>query len=176
MPAIDTQLIPIHELAAGEAATIRQSAIRTVVTLAASELKQIESKLVVRDVRPAADLDYTTEDWGEVTGGTINAYETMTTGTITSDRYWCIYGVKVAEPLSASLLRFTIGGGQRAVWNLQKLSFSDVGEAIGYTPFPIIVKPQVPYTIERYLRLIRNVSNIVLLSVIVEPRGLTISP
>mgnify|MGYP001562298824 CR=1 FL=1 len=176
MPAIETQLIPAIELANGEAASIRKKAVGFVVNLASLELKKPPESLIVRPVRPASDLDYTTEDWGEVTGATINAYETMTTGTMGSDRYLCIYGIKVAEPLTCSLIRFTVGGGQRAIWNLQNLIANEIGDLVGYTPFPIVIKPTIAYTIERYVRQTRNVANIVLMALIVEPRGLVITP
>jgi len=142
-PAL-TQLIPFAELALGQAGAIRNEIIRRLVQQATIELKLAPSKLVVRDIRPAGDLDFSTEDWGEITGSTSGTYETMTSGTMGDNRYIGIFGVKDnSESPSVSQLRFNIGGGERAIWNIQavneddgKVAISPTGIVIPHFRFP----------------------------------------
>ena len=176
MPVAETQLIPLQELASGEAGTIRNQVIKNLVALAASELKRLPDQLVVRDIRPATDLDFATEDWFEVTGATAAAYETMCTGTLSTDRYIAFYGAKDDGMQSCTLLRFDIGGGIKVIWNLQSLSLSMDDERVGYSPSGVIIKPSTIYTISRYVQFASSPSHIVLKGVVVEPRGRVISP
>jgi len=170
-----TQLIPFAELAPGQAAAIRNETIRKMLQLASVTFKLPPSKLVVRDIRPAGDLDFGTEDWGEVTGATSGAYETMSTGTMATDRFVGIFGVKDnSESPSVSALRFTIGGGERAIWILQDLNSED--GKVAFTPFAVIIPQQTIYTIARYVVSINSTSVIVLKGVVVEPRGKVVSP
>jgi len=169
-------LIPIFELSPSEIAGIRNDAVRAVSRIVAQELKKSLKDLVVRDILPATDLDYTNETWTETTGATENVYETMSTGNLGADRWIGFYGVKVEGELSVSLIRFTSGGGQRAVWNLQNLSAVDGGDLLGFTPSVVVLTPNSSYTIERYVRLSSSPANIVLKGFVVEARGRTVSP
>ena len=170
-------LIPFGELAPGEAASIRNQVIQALLAKASAELKLSQTSLVVRDIQPANDLDFSTEDWFEVTGATANAYENMTTGTMADQRYVAVYGVKDDGIPSCTLLRFNISSGNRTIWNLQGLqSINDQDERIGISPAPIIITPNAPYTISRYVRMVSSPSHIVLKGVVVEPRGRVISP
>lgn len=170
-----TQLIPASELAAGQAAFIRNEVIKKVVAMAVAKLNQLDSDIVVRDIRPKADLDYTYEDWGESTGSTANDYETMSTGTMGDQRWMAIYGVKVdPDSLSCSMLKFNVGGGDKVIWQLQSLGARD--DYVGLTPFGIIIPPNTPYTISRYVRSVSAIANIMLKGVVIEPRGKVVSP
>ena len=170
-----TQLIPASELAEGQAAAIRNEVIRNVLRTAVAQLKLPEDKLVVRDIRPLADLDYTYEDWRETTGAAANTYETMSTGTLADQRWIAIYGVKMdADSPSCSMLKFNVGGGDRAIWQLQALGAKD--DYVGISPNAVVIPPNAPYTISRYVRSISQTANIVLKGVVVEPRGKVISP
>ena len=170
-----TQLIPASELAAGQAAFIRNEVIKKVVAMAVAKLNQLDKDIVVRDIRPKADLDYTYEDWGESTGSTANDYETMSTGTMGDQRWMAIYGVKVdPDSLSCSMLKFNVGGGDKVIWQLQSLGARD--DYVGLTPFGIIIPPNTPYTISRYVRSVSAIANIMLKGVVIEPRGKVVSP
>ena len=175
MGAANILLIPKTELAAGQAGAIRNEAIKRVLTLAMTQLKLAEDKLVVRDIRPKADLDYTYEGWRETTGSTAGAYETMTTGTMGEQRYVGIYGVKInADSLSCSMLKFNTGGGDRTFWSLEHLNEED--GYVGFSPFGIIIPQNAPYTISRYVMYASAAAPIVLKGFVVEPRGRVITP
>lgn len=176
MPATQTFLIPLSEITPGEAAAIRNQAIKDVVAKAVTELKRSEDQFVVRDIRPASDLDFSTEDWDEVTGSTGNAYETMTTGSMGAERFIGIYGVKDNGTPSCTLLRFNVGGKDVAIWDLQHLTLQRGDDRVGYSPAAVIIPQNDPYTISRYVRLTTSPSHIVLKGFVVEVRGRTISP
>ena len=170
-----TQLIPLSELAAGQVGIIRNEVIRAIVAQASFEAKVPTNRLVVRDILPATDLDYGAEEWGETTGGTVNVYETMTTGTMATDRWMAIFGVKLVEGAgSASALKFNVGGGDRFIWQIQSLSKED--DYVGYCSSPVIITQNSPYTISRYVRAINNAFSCILRGVVVETRGKLISP
>ncbi len=135
-------------------------------------------KLIVRDIRPlttVGDLDYTYEDWSETTGATANAWETMSTGTNVDQRWIGFYGVRIdPDSFSITALRFNIGGSDRVIWELQAL-----GEEDGYTgfcPSVIVIPPNAPYTISRWVRSVSSIDKTVLKGVVIEPRGKMLSP
>ena len=170
-----TQLVPASELASGQAAGIRNEVVKFLLGLVSFELKLTADRLVVRDILAATDLDYSTEEWGEVTGTTTGAYETMTTGTVGTDRWIGIFGVKLAEGAGAcTALKFNVGGGDRAIWQLQSLNEED--GYVGFSPSPVILPQNQPYTISRYVKAISSPFFCVLKGVVVEPRGKLISP
>lgn len=173
--AAETHLIPVSELAPAQVGAIRNQAIAAVVNLAASELKISPDKITTRDIRPS-DLDYTNDDWFEVTGATANVYETWTTGTMGTDRWIVFWGVMDEGVPACTLVNINIGGGVRAIWNLQQLPTNEAGERIGFTNHPVIVTPNAIYTIQRYVRLVNSPSHLVLKGAIIEPRGRVVSP
>ena len=178
MPASQTQLIPFQEMAAGQVAAIRNKAIANVLDAVSRKLSLSQERLVVRDVRVDLDLDYSVEDWAEVTGATTDTYETMTTGTTANQTWIGIYGVMVdTTALNCSFLRFNIGGANRAYWGLQQL-YAEGGAsmAIGICPSCIVIPENTPYTISRYVRIANAPAFIALKSFLVEPRGTLISP
>lgn len=168
------ELVPRKELAPGGAATIRTQVINAVLAQASIELRMPIEKLVVRDLRPLADLDYTYETWRERTGSTVEAYETMSTGTMLDQRYVAIYGVRDASAGRGcvSLLKLNVGGGDRAIWNLENLD----EEGIGYCPSAIVIPPNAPYTLSRWVVVAGQSAQIILKGVVVEPRGKVVSP
>ena len=175
MGASQIQLIPKSELAPGQAAAIRNEIIKSVLEKAAFELKLGVDKLVVRDIRPKSDLDYTYEDWRETTGATADAYETMTTGTMTDQRWVVVFGVKDdPDNRSCSAIKINVGGADLAIWTLQQLSEED--ECIGISPGGVVIPPNAPYTISRYVRSASSTSNLVLKGAVIEPRGKVVSP
>lgn len=169
------QLIPLSELSSGQAAQIRNNSIESLLMKAQTEAKVARNRLVIRDILPATDLDYSAEEWSEVTGTTVNTYETMSTGTMSTDRWLGIYGVKLVEGAgSASALKFNVGGADRVIWQLQSLNEDD--GYVGYSPSVILIPASVPYTISRYVRSISNAFTCVLKGVVVETRGKLVSP
>ena len=170
-----TQLVPLGELASGQAGAIRNEIIRSMVVTAMQQLRVSEDKIVVRDIRAKDDLDYTYEDWRETTGSTANAYETMSTGTMAADRWVGIFGVKLdGDDLSVTALKFNIAGADRAIWQLQALSAKD--DFVGFSPSAVIIGPNAPYTISRFVRSVSATALVVLKGVVVERRGLVVSP
>ena len=169
-----TQLVPVSELAQGQAAGIRNELIKFLLDTASFALKLARERLVVRDILCDTDLDYSAEDWGEVTGTTANAYETMSTGTMGDNRWIGIFGVKTSELCAVTALRFNIGGGDRTYWQLQALSSQD--DYVGISPSPLIIPQNAPYTISRYVAVASSSAFVLLKGIVVEPRGKTVSP
>ena len=173
--ASQVQLIPASELAPGQAAAIRNSAIQQLLQDASKYTNMAVDRLVVRDIRAGTDLDYTYEDWSETTGATANAYETMSTGTNVDQRWIGFYGVKVdPDSFAITALKFNIGGSDRVIWQLQNLGAED-GYA-GFCPSVIVIPPNAPYTISRWVRSVSSTDKTVLKGFIVEPRGKVLSP
>ncbi len=170
-----TQLVPFSELTPGQAGAIRNAIVNQLVKIATTALKVTEDNIVVRDIRPKGDLDYTYEDWGEVTGATADAYETMTTGTMGTDRWVGIFGVRVDKAgFACSMLKFNISGADKAIWQLQCLREED--DFVGFSPSGVIITQSQPYTISRYVRSVTSPSIIVLKGVVVERKGKVITP
>jgi len=168
------QLIPSGELSIGEVSAIRNKIIDGVVALACKELSMTPDKMVVRDIRALLDLDYTYEDWRETTGAA-TGWETMSTGTMGDNRWIALYGVKDdGNNLSCTSLKFNVGGADRVIWHLQHLNEED--GRVGICPGGLVIPQRVPYTISRYVRSVNATSNLVLKGVVVEKRGLVLSP
>jgi len=118
--AIQTQLIPVVELAPGTVARIRNEVIAQVVAMASAELNRPPEDFVVRDIRPQDDLDWlsttdvvtsaiTTETWigtsddskvyGQFKGAITSA------STVMADNRWiAIYGVKDMRSALATIV------------------------------------------------------------------------
>ena len=166
-------LIPRDELAPGGAATIRTQVVEAILNQAANELRIPKERLVARDIDPDTDLDYGSSQWRELTSATVGAYETMSTGTMADQRYVALYGVKDSSPVRCvSLLRLDIGGAYRAIWNLQNLD----DDGIGFSPSAVVIPPNAPFTISRYVIVGNVAAEILLKGVVIEPRGKTVSP
>jgi len=173
--AAQTQLVPASEFAPGQIGVIRNQLIEEVVKQVAAKTNKAANQLVVRDIRPKDDLDYTYADWNEQTGSTADAYETMSTGTMGDRRWLVLFGVKFnSEALSVTQLKFNIGGADKAIWNLESLNEDD--GMVGICPGGIIIPENIPYTISRYVRSASAPCNLVLKGVVIEPRGLVVSP
>lgn len=100
----NTQLIPIQELTPGQVGAIRNEAINFVVARAMKELGMGREKLVVRDVRPVADLvSYSTgttastiEHWKYSPAAAAAGWVAFTplTGTMGDNKFVCFFGVR----------------------------------------------------------------------------------
>ena len=173
----ETQLIPIQELATGQAASIRNGAIKAVVAKASSELKLAPEMLLVRGIQPKDDLNYTLATWYEVTGATAAAYETMDTGTMGTDRYVGIYGVQdESSEINCPKIRIKVGNSIKAIWMLQDLYSDGDAPRIGISPSVVIIPPNQVYTIERYVENASSPARIVLKGFVVERIGKVLSP
>jgi len=172
----EIELIPASELTIGASASIRHAIVASLVAQASKELSLPPDKLVVRDIRPLGDLDYTYEDWMENTGATAGAFETMTTGSMGDQRFVGIYGLKLKGDSAdaCSQIRVNVGGGDRIIWHIQSLSKRD--DWIGFCPAGVIIPQNAAYTISRYVRAVSVPFYCQLKGVAVEPRGKLISP
>ena len=173
--AAEIQLIPVGELAPGQIGAIRNQLKNAVLSIACNELQMTSDRMVVRDTDPDVDLDYALVDWNEQTGATGSAYETWTTGTMGDQRWVVIYGLQDdADWQSCTAVKFNIGGADRVIWTLQQLNAED--GLIGVSPGGVVIPPNAPYTISRYVRSINTPTHLVLKSFTIEPRGKTLSP
>jgi len=207
--ATNTQLIPLREMIPGDAARIRNSVINQLVALASKELSMPETDLVVRDILPYTDLGWdwaaatnsTTESWTHDASGDAVGYHTFTGDTTMSDqRYVAIFGVRdcryglaatntateivfVRPAFPISLLKFSVGGASKAIWDTSGLCCY-VGNAVAFSPAAIILPQNVSFNIYYYSKNYDSSSTvqkdvdmkIQLLGVTVEPRGKVISP
>lgn len=171
-----TQLIPIGHLSPGQAGSIRNEIVKQVVAEVGRQLNLEASRLVVRDIRPSGDLSYTYEDWQETSGTSEDAYETMDTGTVADGRWIAIYGVKIDPPSAGTCtkLKFSVGGSDKVIWMLQHLREEDGYEGICNSA--IIMPQNTIYTFSRYVREASAPATIILLGVVIEPRGKVVSP
>jgi hypothetical protein len=175
--ATEIQLIPFGELATGQAAGIRNGARNAVVLQAARELRLAPTKLLVRDIDPLTDLDYSYASWHEKTGTTANVYETMSTGTMADMRYVGIYGVQDdSEAINVSKIKINVGGSDKAIWFLENLYSVNGGPRIGFSPSVVIIPQRKLYTISRYVLVASSPAPIVLKGFVVEAYGRLLSP
>lgn len=168
------QLIPFSELSPGQAGKIRNDMIAYLVARAVRELRVGADKLIVRDIRAKDDLNFTYEDWTETTGSTDDTYETMDTGTVGDRRYIGIFGVKMEPDEPCTAIKFNVGGADRVIWQLQALRTQD--DMVGFCPSGIVMPQNMPYTISRYVRNISTQTKLVLKGLVIEPRGMVMSP
>lgn len=99
-----TNLVPIQELTLGQVGAIRNEAINFVVARAMKELGKTRDGLVVRDVRPVADLvSYSTgttastvEHWKYAPAANAAGWVALTplTGTMGDNKFVCFFGIR----------------------------------------------------------------------------------
>ena len=197
-----TQLIPTQELPPGGISFIRKRITDAMVALAARELKKNPDELVARDIRWVGDLAAygsgttaaTIEDWLFTTAATtVTGYVTVATGTMTDQRYVALFGIRdlrrtydvkqaaatAAAVLSqvVSLIRLNVGGADKVIWDLSKCQGYPETVA-GVCEQAVLIPPNTIYTISFYKSngVASVIANVVLEGVVVEPRGLLISP
>jgi len=173
----EIQLIPFAELSTGQAAGIRNGARDAVIAQAARELRLSPDKLLVRDIDPKEDLDYSRASWDEQTGATADAYETMSTGTMADRRYIGIYGVQDnSESVNVSKIKINVGASDKAIWFLENLYSINGGPRIGFSPSVVLIPQRKLYTISRYVLEASSPAQIVLKGFVVEAYGRLLSP
>lgn len=119
MPALECNLIPIDEMTPGQIGAIRNKVIAEVVKKASQELVLPPEKLIVRDIRPAADLALyaggtttsTVDRWVyDATTTTANAFTSICGSAQMGDqRYAAIFGVRDLRK-SLGLHQTSMGG------------------------------------------------------------------
>ena len=130
---------------------------------------------------------------------TVGSYESIcsATGTMGDQRYVAIFGVRdlrwtigttaanvtaagIAsgnlEPKLVSLLRFTIGGAYKVIWDTNVMeAYGD--NLVAFSPSVVIIPQNVSYQIEAFKDAAKEGDVMLqLIGVVVEPRGLVISP
>jgi len=176
--ASEVQLIPQAELATGQAAGIRNTAIAAVLREAASRTNKPVSSFVVRDIQPKTDLGFTYDTWFE-NAGESTGYQTLASGTMATQRFVGLYGIiDWSEEMNIPLVRIKSGHSWKTVWDLERLynAFGAQTPRIGFCPTVIVLPHNVPYTIERYVYTAYAAAQIVFVGFTVEPRGKTMSP
>ena len=200
-----TFLIPVCELLPSEITRIRREAIAAVVAMAATELKKSPGGLVVRDIRPYSDLHWCTDATAFDTALSVDswcptldssdAYEaykatvSATYTTMTDSRWVVLTGVKdfrLAEATAVkqviNFLKFTVGGNDRAIWDLQGMEAYPNSMA-AVSPAPVVIPQNTDYQI--YILHAESddgnaasdkVVYLVLDGFVVEPRGKVLSP
>mgnify|MGYP001619173357 FL=1 len=173
-----TQLIPFTELAPGAVSAIRNQVINSVVALASKELNLTPEKLVVRDIRPFADLALysggttalVSELWGYAATGTTAGYVAINAGTATmgDQRYAAIYGGRdrhnnaisgsatlapAASNANAkqvvSLIKINVGGSDKVLWDISGI-YSSMEHRSGFSPSAVIIPQNSSYVISYY--------------------------
>lgn len=175
-PAL-TQLIPIQELAPGAVAAIRNQVINALVKQVSQELGLPPDKLVVRDLRPASDLqiygsgttDLTSDRWGFVDTGTTAAFVAInsTSKAMGDQRYVALFGVRdrsahtpasgsatlaVARTVAkqvVSLIKVNVGGGDKAIWDISGL-YAYTEALAGFTPSAVVIPQNASFVISYY--------------------------
>lgn len=201
-----TQLIPIAELAPGAVGAIRNEVINSLLEQVSRELSLPKSKLVVRDLRPVEDLTLystattatTINDWIFTTAAsTVTGYVNIASTTMADQRYVAIFGVRdlrnvydgkslVAVATVAygrslaqvvSLIKITVGGADKAIWDITKLQ-AYPNQAVGISPGAVIIPQNASYAIAFYKAngISGAIANVMLEGVVVEPRGKVTSP
>jgi len=172
------QLIPIQELAPGAVAAIRNQVINALVIQVSRELSLPIEQLVVRDVRPYADLqlygdtaaDVTSERWGYTDTGTTPAFVAVnaSTKTMADQRYVALFGVRdrhsgavsgsaTLAPLTGlanakqvvSLVKVNVGGADKAIWDITSIYTYRDAKA-GFTPSAVVIPQNASYVISYY--------------------------
>jgi len=175
-----TNLVPIQEMAPGAVTAIRSGVISALVAMAARELNMPASQLVVRDVRPLADLqlystittDSTSERWGYAATGTTIGYTAINsnTKTMSDQRFVALFGVRdvhgfavsgsatlppltglaMAQP-TVSLIKVNVGGGDKALWDVSCMYAYQEARA-AFTQGAVVIPQNATYVISYYRR------------------------
>ena len=197
-----TQLIPYEELTVGQVGAIRNMVVKNLLALASKELKMPTTNLVVRDIRPQADLDWasdanatdglaasavTTDIWQFTTDASLSGYLSciVSASRVMGDqRFVAIYGMRdsrmaLASPTApqCTLWKLVVGNSTKAIWDSEKLQ-AYRNNISGITPSAVIIPQNVQWNIYGYLP--DGAGNVVtyvnLEGIIVEPRGRVVSP
>lgn len=196
MAVNDVTLIPAAELAPGALGAIRLQVTKALLEAASKELQLPQNDLVVRDIRPQADLDWgshanfvtgliTTELWTCTTDGALTGFqEIIVSGSdvMADQRFMAIYGIAdsrysqntIAAPC-VSLFKIVVGNSVKAIWDTQPLN-AYRKNAVGVSPSAIIIPQNTQFQLYGYITATSVVCNIHVLGLVCEPRGKVLSP
>lgn len=208
--AAQTHMIPVMELAPGSVSAIRNGVIAGLMKQASEQLRLPEDKLVVRDIRPYADLawfsnnavanvftEITNERWDTTIDATVGFCDASTDFfdiidadhvSMADERFVAIWGVKDARACLATLIepritliKFTVGGNDRAIWDIQgKDAYMNAMAAV--SPSAIVIPQNTDYQIAIQPAFNGNtgasdvVEYLTLEGVVIEPMGKLLSP
>ena len=176
-----TQLIPIQELTPGQIGTIRNGAIEFVVARAMKELGMTRDRLVVRDIRPVADLAMysndtsaaTLERWVYGASAAASGFTAVspTTGTMGDNKFVCVFGVRdLGGQLGIDTGGASATGPYSAAVNPSHISFVkfNIGgsdkviwdiqsvraykEMVAFSPSPILIPQNTGFVLYYYLK------------------------
>ena len=176
----NTILIPKEELTPGQVGTIRNGAIEFVVARAMKELGMSREKLVVRDVRPYADLaSYSTgttastiEHWKYSPAASAAGWVafTPTTGTMGDNKFVCFFGIRdlaghvglaSAGPTATDCGGYSPGAPAITfvkfnVGGSDKVTWDCTGcraynDKVAFTPSPVLIPQNAGFIIYYYL-------------------------
>lgn len=197
-------LIPTEELPQGQVSAIRNAVIQELLAVASRKLNVSPGELVVRDLRPVEDLALysvgttaaTINNWLFTTAATTaTGYVTVTgDATMADQRFVALYGARdmrrghgptavvaatdtAIGPQTVSLIKISLGGGERVVWDMSKCAVY-TETCAGVSPTPVMIPERVLYNISYYKSqaLASAPVYITLEGVVVEPKGKVLSP
>ena len=195
-----THIIPIQELTPGQVGKIRNDAIEGTVAMASKELNLPRERLVVRDVRPVADLAMysilttasTVEWWyysltADAVGWTAVS---PTTGTMGDNKFVCLFGIRdlsthvghssmAATATTASrndgwpvisMVKLNVGGSDKVTWDACGLR--GYSDHVGFTPSAVIIPQNTSFVIYYY----QEEKNATALTTFFQLIGVTVEP
>jgi len=196
MPISDVTLIPAAELSPGALGTIRLQVTKALLETASKELQLPQNDLVVRDIRPQADLDWgshanfvtgllTTELWTCTTDGANTGFqEIIVSGSdvMADQRFMALYGIAnsrftgntIAAPC-VSLFKIVVGNSVKAIWDTEPLN-AYRRNAVGVSPSAIIIPQNTQFQLYGYITAVTTVCDIHMIGLVCEPRGKVLSP
>lgn len=184
-----TQLIPFQELSSGQIGAIRNQVTKGLLALAAAQLKMPVDNLVVRDIRPQADLDWgSTANFGSVstdiwttTTATTGYVAALSTTTMADQRFVAIYGLRDARYNAATireqtttLWKFDVGHSVKAIWDISKC-YAYKTMVVGISPSAVVIPQNAYFQIYGY-EIASALTYVSLEGIVVEPRGRVVSP
>lgn len=193
-----TQLIPVQELAPGELGAIRNEIVKASLNKASAKLGLPISDLVVRDIRPQSDLDWgsdattglanvavTTDIWVLTSDASLSGFLPLITSAsaiMATDRFITIYGLRdgrytdgTIAAQSTTLWKIVVGNSTKAIWDLSKCyAYKDM--PCGVCPSGVFIPERTQFQIYGYSIATSTLTYVMVEGIVVEPRGLVISP
>jgi len=194
MAVNDVTLIPAAELKPGAIGAIRTQVTKALLAQASRELSMLETELIVRDIRPQADLDWgsntnfanaevTTEIW-TITTSSNTAYQDVITSASTAmadQRFVAIFGLRCARYTEntvalpcVSLVRIQVGNSIKAIWDLEQL-YAYREAVVGVCNSAVVIPQNAQFQISAYNNDPGVQCDLQLEGIIVEPRGKVLS-
>lgn len=174
MLVLQSVLTPIRNMAPERLDALQQEALAKLLEIAETDLRGPEKRLILRDLMPT-DLGLSNESWFETTGGTPNAFEDseIASKTIADQRFIVIWGlIDASEAIAVSALRFTVGSSKVALWSLDKLAMDPNRQGVALSP--IFISQNTPITIEHYVKVANEGTELIFVGAVCEKEGKTL--